>query len=254
METALRKAGVKAFNKATASQRRLVTDVPRQQVVATLGRTVLAALSLTEDDLLANAVDDLLPIVAGYITAAQAEAVAVLATVDPAAALDSHATEWAAIALATLSEGFLAAARVALHDPDPHLSPLGEMPMNPTKLPVKVVSDAVARAGGAQPMGPDAVLLGGPGTGAPLQAVIAAVPTKPKLVYVWHWGYHGTPARPFPPHQSLDGQRFASIDDKRLLKDPLDPETSWLGGTIFHVGDHKNCSCALLLQIDEGTK
>lgn len=247
METALRKAGVKTFNKATASQKKLVVDVPRRLVVATLGPRVIAALGIAEDDLLANALDDLEPLLAGYIDAAQAEGVDVIRRVDPTATAPA-AAEWKTAALSVFTVGFLAAARDRLHNPDPVLDPRGELPALETKVPIRVINDTVARAGGVEPTGPDSVLIGGPGQGSILRTVAAAQETPPQLVYVWH---HGSASRPFPPHVALDGRRWASMDDPLLVKDLTDPTIGWLPGTTFHPSDHAGCSCWVQLELDD---
>jgi hypothetical protein len=54
----------------------------------------------------------------------------------------------------------------------------------------------------------------------------------------WRYGY--LPRNPFPPHESLDGQRFLSWSDQVLA---TTPEYAWIGPR-YYVGDHRGCSCS----------
>jgi hypothetical protein len=76
-------------------------------------------------------------------------------------------------------------------------------------------------------------------TGERVRALAAA---SLRVVWAgWEW-QHGDPARPFPPHEALDGVQFTSFDDERLA---ITAEGDWLGTDHYFPADHAGCTCLL---------
>lgn len=256
MKAFLTTTGNRAVNKASVEMKAKVASIPRTHAIAAMeamkGTAVLAKLGLVEDELIDRSADGLAEEVGSFIDAAHAAAARMLIrTKSTYRATASMLADWRQAAIDRLVGGFKVAARTALHNPDPHALPEnlhGEIPSNPTYLPGRVISDAVALAGGNEPTGPDSVLLGGPGQGDVLRSIIASSDNPPKLVYVWHHGYHGEPKTSFPPHEELDGMKFASAGDDGLVKSANAP----FGGTVWSIGDHPFCRCAMVLEVDDG--
>lgn len=241
LETALRRAGVKSFNKASAAQKRQLAEVPRQQITATLGPAVLAAFGLSDDELLVNAADDLLPIVGGYIDDAYA-AVAGLG-------FSAGSPDWRQAGVAELGDGFLKVARAALHVATPPV--VGERSTG--KVPQAMVAVVVAKAGGVAPDGPDQVYVGGPGQGRALRSAMAAAVNPPIVEYVWHWGYYGASQAAYGPHFGMDGKRWPSLHDPGLLNPTSGPH-AWTGSVTVHPLDHPGCNCGFVLEVAKEQK
>lgn len=127
------------------------------------------------------------------------------------------------------------AAERALFAPDP-FTPDPDLPGEGTRGLIRPgeVRRAVAVAGGSDPDDP----AGGIGTGATVRELLG----EQGAVHLgWEWQYRPEipRARPFPPHQALNGRRFGTFTDPKL---DTDASTAWLGA-YFRPQDHDGCSC-----------
>lgn len=229
---ALERAGNRARAKVTASYRASVKGLAAEQVVSQLGPSLLAAAGITEEELLAGALEQLRPDFDRWVAQAQASALAdavafapddpdpeTLAEIASQQAEDREAAwEWFAAAVLVLLAARMAdGAEVA----DWEVRSL--------------VRQALARAGGAgaQAALADATVTTvpeGSGTGvATGPVVLGLLATLGVAVAAWEWN-HGEPARPFPDHVDLNGRVESSRDD--------------FDG--FYPGDHAGCTCALI--------
>lgn len=250
----LDRAGARLRNRlardATASA--AIAGVPNWRVASVLGRALVAA-AVDEQELVEGAWDGLREKFYEWTSTARRQALrsiapAVGAQLDELEAeTDDEFAQARGEAWAWLAAALTALALAALNDPDPSAPPEGES--DPTVLvPQSLVRESVARAGG------DAVLrdgdgllaaggerpAGGVATG---QTVIDLFREHGQVVSAWGWDY-GDPssrARPFPPHEALDGVLFQTWTDDVLINDGDFPDTSH-----FYIGDHDGCACGVL--------
>ena len=242
-----------------------VAGVASDAVCARLGASVItSALELSEDDLLAGALDDLAPRFDARTAQAQRQVRTVLAAefdLD-----DAELDELAQVqdrdrneAWVFLSAALLSVARSRLYDPTPEAPALGEADVS-SVVPSGVVREAVARAGGGggatvesliAPNAPGlaAVVESGPTGGvATGQTVMSLWARHGMVVGGWEWVY-GDSERSFEAHLDLDGVQFANWTDAVLI---VRPEDSWLGITHYRPGDHAGCRCDFVaLSVDE---
>lgn len=265
MQQALTTAGNRIRSKMPQA-RTLAAHVPRSHVGATMGRTLVAAAGISEDELLAGAFDALEGAFMSWGAAAQAEAldlVQKLATGFSTAerdALGLRQAEDLTEAWAWLQETLASLAHARLFDPSPLITTLGEADPALT-VPAGLIRQAVTRAGGMSGVqttglnGGAAAWVsvtdggsrpaGGIGTG---ELIMGALTSHAVQVegYVWEVGF---PAVPFEPHQALAGVTFTNFDDPALANNDSFPEFDFL-----MPGDHAGCQCdftPVLLSADE---
>jgi hypothetical protein len=244
LRAALKTAGNRIRSKAQKSRdmRAAVERVAAHQVAARLGASLVAALELTEDELLDNAFDDLRPKFDARVKRAQEETRRVLQEeleLDDSEldALERQQDEDRAAAWMWFLGAMTALARERLYDPSPGAPPAGEFDAA-QEVPARLVREAVARAGGAAGTSPEAPA-GGVATGDLVQQVWAR---HGRVVSGWRWVYGDASSRtrPFPAHEDLDGVELESWSDPQLL---VRPEDSWLGVTHYRPADHDWCQC-----------
>lgn len=225
-------------------------EVPR-----ILGRAVVASLGLDEAELLADEFARLRTQWSEWTDAAQEEAI------DTAVRLLGPNTNSETIQrlVGELRDGFHAAADAGwafletglgdlaaehLYNPDPDVPELGELP--DTLVPPSIVRAAIATAGGLRTAiagltrdglpGERNQGVGGIGQGELLGDFMRGQGAE---ISQYEWSY-GISSRPFPPHQALDGTRFATWGAPELSTAGTGHE--WVGAS-FGVGDHKGCHC-----------
>jgi hypothetical protein len=231
-----------------------VRDVRPELVCATLGRSIVAAAGLTDDDLLTDAFAEFGEQFATWTAAAQDDA---LAAVDRAlgsnparrAAAEARQAAGRDEAWQWLRAALVSRAAAALYDPHPNAAlEQGEGDPDLT-VPVGTVRAALRRAGGAGQGTSGGVDDRGlpllPGEAIALGALLGPALLEPMAeedgveVEGYTWTY-GVSRRPFEPHLELDGLVVASPDDDRLANpDSFPPHP-------FYVpGDHDGCNCDL---------
>lgn len=121
----------------------------------------------------------------------------------------------------------------------------GEVPLSAV-VPASMVREAVAIAGGAQPVeGPNGGLTtadGDPVQGIAAGPIAQAVMAHHRVVqtgWVWDYGDISERRRPFEPHVELDGIHFTDWTDAALA---TSEDSAWLGERFFP-GDHDGCLC-----------
>jgi len=136
-------------------------------------------------------------------------------------------------AWAHLEDGLDAYLEKTLFDaPEP---PQGEIPE--FDIPPRLVRDALAEiCGDSQHEGTPVAGLGSGST------VRGALGDRGAIHVGLEWRYGYLPRNTFPPHESLDGQRFLSWSDDVLA---TSPEYAWIGPR-FYVGDHNGCLCSYM--------
>ncbi len=251
MDRALEKAGARLRGRAGTPRDTLRHTAPRY-CARTLGPALVAAAGLSDADLLAGAFDAMAADFATLVRMAQAEALAVMATVVPitpaeAEVIRARQADDAVAAWDWLHARLLGLAAERLYDPDPAAPPLGEF--DPTlSVPPGIIRAALAMAGGPGGLTAAApVLLFRSGTDEPAGGVATGETMRAALrdnggsIEGWVWEYG--PAfrtRPFPPHLSLDGYTFTTFDDDGLANSEDFPEYSY-----FTPGDHDGCVCGV---------
>ncbi|MGH9095136.1 MAG: hypothetical protein ACRDXE_08240, partial [Acidimicrobiales bacterium] len=265
MRAALERAGNRAKAKAqrdkggvTHSVRAAADNVAASEVAATVGKAVLNAAGISDDELISGAFTRVLDDVMAWMAAAvaQAEAVVVKAggplpdTVarTRAAAVATHlsdAREWLDTNLAHL-------AALRLYEPTPTAPAEGEYD-GTVLIPTGLVRAAIAVAGGTKPHGGTMVaagwtaIAGGPltdgggdpvggiGTGPDTMGAASAVGAETEA---WEWQYGAGTRNPFIPHENLDGSIAASFDDPAWANTSGFPATGY-----YFPGDHDGCGC-----------
>lgn len=250
-DAALLRALERAGNRARAAAQRdetareAVVGQPPEAVLASLGRTLVAALGLEEQQLLAEAFGRLRGQYIEWTEAAAEEALDAAARLagvdrsDPAVARqlaelrdgfhDSIEESWP-----TLESGLHDLAAERLYEPTPTDDPVGELP--DALVPPGLVRSALAVAGGVLADATGRPPLNGLTSGQLLDGFLRSAGQE---VVEYEWAY-GISSRPFPPHARLDGVVFAGFDDDALSTTGTGHE--WVGGT-FAPGDHGGCHC-----------
>jgi hypothetical protein len=251
-DAAILRALERAGNRARAAAQRdeaardAVVGQPPENVLASLGPVVVAALGLEEQQLLAEAFGRLQSQYVSWTETAAEEALdaavalAGLDRADPDVARtvaelrDSfHASiggSWPVLEDALRS---LASAR--LYDPDPAAEPVGELPAS--IVPPGVVRRALNVAGGVLADDDGRGALSGLTSGQLLTRFLREQGGMEVGEYEWSYGIS---SRPFPPHADLDGLVFAGFDDDALSTRGTGHE--WVGES-FAPGDHRGCHC-----------
>jgi len=250
-DAALLRALERAGNRARAAAQRepaardAVAGQPPEQVLASLGRPLVAALGLEEQQLLAEAFGRLREQYTEWTATAAEEAldaavgIADLDRTDPdvarqIGALRDRFADNADASWPVLEGGLRDLAADRLYDPDPTVDPVGELPSS--IVPPGLVRDALAVVGGVPGDDSGTGVRNGLTSGELLDGFLR---DHGQEVVEYEWSY-GISARPFRPHANLDGVVFASFDDDAL--DTSGTGGEWIGGS-FAPGDHKGCHC-----------
>lgn len=245
-----------ATRSATASAyRERIAGIPGQQVPATLGPAVVAALGLDEAELLADEYARLRGQYVEWTTAASEDAIATCVRLLGAdtnteeirrlvgelqlAFRDGIEAGWE-----FLQTGLGDVAETHLYEPEPGTPQQGEIPnslVNPS-----LVRGALATAGGLATAiggltrdglpGSRNRGVGGIGTGELLSDFMRSQGSE---IDHYEWAY-GISTRPFLPHQRLDGVRFPTWGAPEL--ETAGTGAEWIGGSMAP-GDHKGCHC-----------
>lgn len=247
----LEKAGARITSKAARNKAvsELAKAQPKHMVAAAVGRQVVAALGLADDELVGD-YTDLLDEVDSHVTKTRAAGLAALLAYAKAhgqTLSDAQITEYQTQAdrqqadgrtqLGAALTGFTAG---LLYQPDPAADVQGEG-VAAGDIPPGLVRGALAVYGG-QTLGAD----GRPADGTPLLSVAAGalnLTTGSQLgmqTGLWQW-VHGDPERPFPPHEALDGVIIDDGDATNTARENVD--SPWLDTTDYFPGDHDGCTC-----------
>jgi 2'-5' RNA ligase len=250
---ALEKAGARLVSRARAGAetRALASNVAATEVGSVFGPALVAALGLSDADLLASSFDALGAQFDSWVMSAQHEVLAllggasglVLSPAQLAAAKARFAIERAA-AWVLLAGSLNALAADRLYNPHPDLPAVGEASTS-FAVPAGVVRAALARAGGNEAVRSDGIAAGVAAAGLPPVGGVAIGPIGLGLageggavVDGWEWQV-GAPDRPFEPHQDLDGVTFTNFDDEILTNlDTFPTDTP-----RYFPGDHLGCEC-----------
>jgi hypothetical protein len=250
-DAALARALERAGNRARAAAQRdpeareTVAGQPPENVLASLGQTVVAALGLEEQQLLAEAFGRLREQYTEWTLNAAEEAIDAAAQIagldrsDPdvqryVANLRDRFAENVDASWPTLESGLNDLAAERLYDPSPVPPEVGELPAG--LVPPGLVRAALAVAGGLDAAATGHPPLSGITSGHLLGGFLRDAGTE---VVEYEWAY-GISSRPFHPHRALDGLVFAGFDDPALSTAGTGGE--WVGGS-FAPGDHKGCHC-----------
>lgn len=220
---------------------------PAWLVASHLGPSLVAAMNLTDDDLLDGAFDGLQRRWDEWVTQAQAQARAAIADAggefDDAEWQrrqdDDRAEGWAVLAAALAA---LAAAR--LYEPQVVAPDRGEFDST-TLVPPGVIRTALTVAGGGPSSSAPVLLPSGADTAGGLlsgETIAALLVQAAGLTfgsgYVWLYGDPSSRTTPFDAHLDLDGVEFARWDDPVLAN----PE-GWPPVEFLYPGDHEWCQC-----------
>jgi hypothetical protein len=250
-DAALARALERAGNRARAAAQRdpqtreAVAGQPPENVLASLGQTVVAALGLEEQQLLAEAFGRLREQYAEWTLTAAEEAIDAavqLANLDRSspdvqryiANMRDRFAENVDASWPTLESGLDDLASERLYNPNPGAPEVGEVPAG--IVPPGLVRAALAVAGGLDPAASGSPPLSGLTSGHLLDAFLRDAGTE---VVEYEWAY-GISSRPFHPHARLDGVVFHGFDDPALSTAGTGGE--WVGDS-FVPGDHKGCHC-----------
>lgn len=228
-------------------------------VVAYLGRDRIAQLGLSEEALLDDELDDLESRYRAATSRAAHEALRAAIREVQADLDDEFLASWDAQTDEHINAGWLllaaalrTVARDRLYDPRPSVDGPGEFDAL-SLVPAGVVRDSLARAGGATNVPAVAGDRSTTGTAAsglrdrPVGGVAAGELMLRTLadefgidteLYRWSYGDPSMRARPFEPHEVLDGLEFSAWDDP-LLENP----NSFPSAPFFFPGDHVGCLC-----------
>jgi hypothetical protein len=249
-DAAVLRAIERAGNRARAAAQRepaardAVQGQPPEHVLASLGRPLVAALGLEEQQLLAEAFGRLREQYAEWTATAAEEAldaavgIAGLDRTNPdvarqIATLRDRFAENADASWPTLEGGLRDLAADRLYTPDPAAPEVGELPSS--VVPPGLVRDALAVAGGVPGDASGTGVRNGLTSG---QLLTGFLRDHGQEIAEYEWSY-GISSRPFRPHADLDGVVFAGFDDP-VLNSP--PEASWVGASLAP-GDHGGCHC-----------
>jgi hypothetical protein len=250
-DAAIARALERAGNRARAAAQRdpqtreTVAGQPPENVLASLGQAIVAALGLEEQQLLADAFAKLREQYVDWTLTAAEEAIdaaaqlAGLDRTDPdvqryIANLRDRFAENVDASWPTLETGLNDLAADRLYNPNPNVPEVGELPAG--AVPPGLVREALAVAGGLDPAADGRPPLSGLTSGRLLDGFLRDAGTE---VVEYEWAY-GISARPFHPHRRLDGRVFTGFDDPALSTAGTGGE--WVGGS-FAPGDHKGCHC-----------
>lgn len=282
---ALRLAGIRAVQKARNKNRTMAAAVEQAWVAGEGLRSHLAALGVTEEQVLAGAFDSYEAQAEAWLRARTEQQRQILADAgyDPDE-FYPDAPDHDAAAAAFLGLALMALARqriMAGTDPVTNATPGEVSGVLPAQLGVTAVriSDGVAgftpgetrdvipalhvtstRASTEQMLTDDirdrlrdvlnTELVTAEGAARDrLEEAIAEFADAP-TEYVWTWGFYGDPSVPFEPHQALDG--FTTTDPEG---DPdLYNSEGFPDGDLFQPGDHEGCTCEWVSQVSSNAE
>lgn len=257
----LERAGAKVRSKAAGGRSReaanirdAIEGIDNARVASTVGQALVAALRLTPDELLEEALDPLAGQFDAWVAAAQREALTLVTDLTgpleeaTRAALSARQATDRAEAWRWLFDELKALATRLLFDPAPAAPEVGEADVT-LNVSAGLIRSALARAGGDL-----AATSAGPATGPAGIAVQLEASTTPPAGVAWgdvirdvltdagggvegyEWDYGVAPrTHPFEPHRMLHGYQFANFDDPGLAID-------WPGPFALP-GDHDGCLC-----------
>ncbi len=244
MQRALERAGNRLRSLASRGGMKavLVGDVPAVDVAGKLGPERVAQLNTSPEDLTAGAFTGLLPHWNAWTARAQEQA---LAAIDEHGDLsDADAEELAQEMAANrehgwtvLNAGLIALAAALVFTPNQPAPERGEF-SDLQIVPPGLIRDALITAGG----GPDDQ---GPTDGLMTGTTVDAAIDKAGLTITGYTWEHGDPARPFEPHEALDGVTFFSPDDEVLANGE-----GWPDVEFFVPGDHDGCLCSVTESVE----
>ncbi len=255
----LEKAGVRLNQKVAknARLRALAASVHVEFIPARIGQAEAERLGIVASDLMRTEWDTLEATFRAMVDQAQRNAIKVAAQL---ASVD-ETTAWAAADVAmgqgvdngwdVLRRALDSISMSALYNPHPNVS-VADMAaaLNPDALvPTGVVRCALAVAGGAKEQdfgivktitGAEvpAVSLGNPVGGVATGATVSDVLTNFGASTAGYEWVHGPSAKPFEPHEALDGVEFSHFDDPALANPGDFPSNLFL-----FPGDHDGCLC-----------
>lgn len=247
----------------TPSERQLIASLsdqlegrPNERVTAIVGKGLVAATGLTDDELLGGDWAGLKTQFYAWTEAAQHQAVATAIRIGSLAAEDD-AVKAATTALENgrdsawdvLSSALTNLAHHLLYNPDPNAGPGEWADLNPdTLVPTGMIRATLAVAGGANPTDVAGATVTEPvgqiGTGSTITDLLTGAGVT-QQGYEWS---HGPSITPFEPHEALDGVAFESFDDDQLAN-----TTGWPDNAYFMPGDHAGCLCDFVPLWGDGT-
>jgi hypothetical protein len=262
MRRALERAGAKLRTKATVAggaAADAVSPVGNIEVAATLGPSLVAAINVTESDLLDGAFDELGDRFRSWTERVQEQALQEIQRSGgdlsdaQLAALRSQQTDDRNEAWLLLLGLLRATASRRLYDPRPEADlapgdPVGEL--DPTVLvPAGQIRQSISRAGGSSgpvsnggavlaPGSPTPVPTGGIATGQLVSETFQQALGIVQVGWTWLYGDPGSRGVNFDPHLDLDGQRFDSWSSPILASDG-----GWPYVDFYYPGDHLYCQC-----------
>ena len=270
MRRALERAGAKLRSKAQVAggvAADAVAPVSNAEVAATLGPSLVAAIDVSEGDLLDGAFDELGERFLSWTDRVQQQSLRVLQQTggdlsDAAlAAIRSQQQDDRNEAWLLLLGLLQATAKRRLYDPRPEADltpgePVGEL--DPTVLvPAGLVRQSISRAGGSLgpttnggailvPGSPVPVPTGGIATGQLIADTFQQALGIVQVGWIWLYGDAGSRGEPFPQHEALDAVRFDSWTSPELASDG-----GWPFVDYYYPGDHLYCQCDFAPAFDE---
>lgn len=247
MARALERAGNRLRSKSPQLSATLRTT-PSYRCVATAGPALVASVGANDDELLTGAWDELEQQFKEWsLQAVEAtlEALTIELALSPARREElrisyrqnvDEAWGWLAVAMTEQAKVVLyapergavtAAAGVqGEHDPT-------------SRVPVGLLRESIARAGGASGLSGDPGVIdapmGGIATGVDSSRVLA---DGGRAMEAYRWVYGPARRDVFEPHHQLDGKVFTNFDD-----DVLKRRGTWPPTEHYYPGDHKGCVC-----------
>lgn len=234
MRDAVRRAGVKVTQRASRR-----SNAAKAAVAAAKGKwtpAVLAAVGMTEADLIRQAFDSLGERYEGWVLQAAKDQLRAVADVlgipqdEMLARMQLRMDSVASAATLRLNEDLTRWAYRLLAEPEPTFGDIGEVPVDPT-LPRSILQRSLALADGRTAEAPY-------GDGLLLEAWLTYDPDAPIEVVTWECG---APARPFPPHHDLCGTVTEWADYAGTFG--ADAGSFPRGETYWFPGDHDGCEC-----------
>jgi hypothetical protein len=247
LNEALRQAGVKVNVKARTKAARAALDAAGSDL-----RPVIAALGLTEQDLLDHRFDTFATLAAGLIATAERKKLAAAAAMlglDRAEledqygeTIDTRALAAAGLmvtGLTALAVSAMSGHAVTAESTQGEFS--GPVPFGLVRQAFQVAARGAAVPGISDGVGPsplDELSQALVGTGQSIvEELLAAQDVRVQLRSTW---IHGDPERPFEPHEALDGLSWVDT-----MPDELINTGDWPDTDVFEPGDHDGCTCLI---------
>lgn len=115
-------------------------------------------------------------------------------------------------------------------------------------IPMGLIREALARAGGADNGTPDNPGMGGAVASSTVNDLLSSLGQEPSG-YEWVYGA-GARIHPFEDHEFLDGETFASWTDDVLA---VGPDGDWIDTDFYFPGDHFGCQCDAISLMEDGS-